>query len=70
MESPRRDLLNDMAERKSILKNNQSRRYRRFSFTHKTAEAFPKTGVCLCCVPGNTEQQDHLLLKQVNVLQR
>jgi len=38
MESSRRDLSNDMAEHKPILKNNQNTHHPRFGFT-------PKTGV-------------------------
>jgi len=45
MESSRRDLSNDMAEHKSILKNNQTTLCPRFSVTPKTGIAFPKTGV-------------------------
>jgi len=41
MESSRRDLLNDVAEHKSILKDNQNTYYPRFSFTPKTDIAFP-----------------------------
>ena len=44
MESSRRDLLNDMAEHRSILKNNQNTYYPRFSFTPKTGKEV-KTGV-------------------------
>jgi len=44
MESSRRDLLNDMAERSFILKNNQNTYYARFGFTPKTGIEFPKTG--------------------------
>ena len=36
MESSRRDLLNDMAEHRSILKNNQNTYYPGFSFTPET----------------------------------
>ena len=42
--SSRRDLLNDMAEHRFILKNSQNTYYPRFS-TPKTGIAFPKTGV-------------------------
>ena len=45
MESSRRDLLNNVAEHKSILKINQNTYYPRFSFTPKTRIKFPKTGV-------------------------
>jgi len=50
MESSRRDLLNNMAEHKPILKNNQNT-YPRFVFTPKTGIAIPKTGFSfsLCC---------------------
>ena len=43
MESSRRDLSNDMAEHRPILKYNQNTYYPRFSFTLKTCIAFPKT---------------------------
>jgi len=45
MESFRRDLSNDMAEHKPILKNSQNTFYPRFSFTPITDIALPKTGV-------------------------
>ena len=44
MESSRRDLLNDMAEHRPILKNNQNTYHPRFAFTPKTGIAFPKRG--------------------------
>jgi len=55
MESSRQDLLNDVAEHRSILKNNQNTYYPRFSFTPNIGIAFPKTGFLflLCCAPGN-----------------
>jgi len=45
MESSRRDLSNDMAEHRPILKNIQNTYYSRFSFTSKTGIEFPKTRV-------------------------
>ena len=39
-ESSRRDLVNDMAERRSILKNNQNTYYPSFKCIPKTALAF------------------------------
>jgi len=45
MESPRRDLLNDMSEHRLTLKNNKKTYYPRFSFTPKTRIELPKTGV-------------------------
>jgi len=45
MESSRRHLLNDVAELRSMLKNNENTFYPRFSVTRKTGVAFPKTGV-------------------------
>ena len=45
MESSRRDLLIDMAEHSSILKNNRSTVNSRFSFVLKTGITSPKTGV-------------------------
>jgi len=44
MESSRRDLLNEMAEHRPILKNNQNTFHPRFGFTTKTGIAFPQTG--------------------------
>jgi len=46
MESSRRDLLNDVAGHRSILKNDQNTYYPRFSFTPKTGIAFPKRVFC------------------------
>ena len=46
LESPLRDLLNDMAEHRPILKNSQNTNHPRFGFTLKTGIALPKTGVC------------------------
>ena len=43
MESVRRDLLNDMAEHRCILKSNQNTYHPRIGFTPKTGIAFPKT---------------------------
>ena len=43
MERSRRDLLNDMAEHRPILKNNQNTYHPRFGSTPKTSIAFPKT---------------------------
>jgi len=45
MESSRRDLLNDLAEHRPIMKINQNTYHPRFSFTPKTDKAFPKMGV-------------------------
>jgi len=45
MEISRRDLLNDMAEHRAILKYAQNTYYPRFSFTPKTGIELPKTGV-------------------------
>jgi len=45
MGSSRQDLLNDVAEHRSIFKNNQITYYARFSFKIKTDIAFPKTVV-------------------------
>jgi len=51
MESSRGDLLNDMAEHRSILKNVQNTYYPRFSFIPKTDKAFIKVGVLfLLCI--------------------
>jgi len=48
MESSRRDLLNDMAEHRPILKNNQNTHHPRFGFTPKTGKAFPNMGFFYC----------------------
>ena len=53
MESSLRDLSNDMAEHRPVLKNNQNTYYHRFSFTPKTGVAFPQTGVFLFTVSWN-----------------
>jgi len=45
MESSRRDLLNDVAEYRSVLKTDQNTYNARFSFTPKTGIELPKTGV-------------------------
>jgi len=47
MESSRRDLSNDMAEHRPILKYNLNTSSR-FSFTPKTGMELPKTGVDHC----------------------
>jgi len=46
MESSRRDLLNDMAEHGSVLKNNQIH-ITQVNFTPKTGIEFPETGVLI-----------------------
>ena len=51
MESSRRDLLNDMAESRSILKNNQNTYKPRFRFTRQAGKAFLKTGLCFYYEP-------------------
>jgi len=43
--------LNDMAEHRPILKNNQNTIHPRFGFTPKTGIAFPKTGFYFYCEP-------------------
>jgi len=43
MESSRRDLLNNVAEHRPILKNDQTSTPA-FNFTPKTGKAFPETG--------------------------
>jgi len=49
LESSRRDLLNDMAERLPIWKKKGRTIPVLVSHTHKTALAFPKTGFCFYC---------------------
>jgi len=50
MESSRGDLLNDMAEHRPILKNNQNTYKPRLGFTPITGVAFNRTGFCFYCV--------------------
>jgi len=50
MESSRRDHLDDMAEHRPILKNNQNTYCPRFTFIPKAGIVFPKTGICFYCV--------------------
>jgi len=66
MQSSRRDLLNDMAEHRPILKNNQNMFHPRFGLTPKTGIAFPTRGVlpvpCMSPVfhlssPGRDQRQ-------------
>jgi len=45
MKSSRQGFLNDMAEHRPILKNNQITYFPRFHCTPKTGIEFPKTGV-------------------------
>jgi len=45
MQSSRRDLFNDVAEHRAILKNNRNTYYPRFDFIPKTGIAFPEMGV-------------------------
>jgi len=52
MESSRRDLFNDMAERRPIMKNHRNTYDHRFGFTPKTGIAFSKSGFCFYCDPG------------------
>jgi len=52
MESSRRDLFNDMAEHRPILKNKQNTYHPRFDLTPETGITFPKTGYCFYCVPN------------------
>jgi len=47
MKSSRRDLSNNMAEQRPILKNNENTHYPRFNFTPQTGTAFPKTDILL-----------------------
>ena len=49
MESSSRNLLNDMAEHRHILKNRQNTYYSRFNFSPKTGIAFPTGVLFLLC---------------------
>jgi len=49
MESSRRDVSNDMAEHRPILKNKQNTLYPLFSFTPKTGIVVPKASDCFYC---------------------
>jgi len=53
MDSSRRDLSNDMAEHRPILKNNQNTHHPRFSFTPKTY-SIPKRVFCFYSVDNKT----------------
>ena len=55
MESSRRDLKCDMAERRPIFENNQNTYHTRFGFTPKTGIAFPKMGFYFYCVEINSQ---------------
>jgi len=57
MESSRRDLSNDMAEHRPILKNNKNAYHPRFSFTPNTVVALPKTGVLFLLWKGDTRDE-------------
>jgi len=48
MGGSRREILNDMAELRPILKNNTH--HPRFGSTPNTGAVFPKTGFCFDCV--------------------
>ena len=67
MESSRRHLLNDVAELRSMLKNNENTFYPRFSVTRKTGVAFPKTGVLFFTLKAiwreNTLQETRVTFK-------
>jgi len=54
LESSYRDL-NDMAENRPILKNNQNTYHPQFGFTSKTGMAFPKTDLWLNCDERRTQ---------------
>ena len=51
MENSRRDLLNDMAEHRLILKNNLNTYHPRCGFIHKTGGIL-QNGFCFYCVPN------------------
>jgi len=57
IKSSRRDLLNDMAQHRPILNNNQNTYHPRFGFTPKTGIAFPKTGFCFEWIYSTAEHQ-------------
>ena len=59
MESSRRDLLNDVSEYRSILKNSENTYYLNFGFTPKTDIAFPITGVLFFTVKVNNVIRSH-----------
>jgi len=65
MGSSRRDLLNDVAEHRPILKNNQNTYYPRFSFTPETGIELSKTGVyfllCYCREVSGLSLQERLV---------
>jgi len=58
MESSRRDLLNDVAEHRPILKNNQNTYNSSFGITPKTGIALLETGF-YCESPGGTQEVEN-----------
>ena len=52
MKSSRRDIFNDVADHRSILKNKQNTNSPRFSFTPKTDTELPEKGV-MCLINVN-----------------
>jgi len=74
MESSRRDLLNDTAEHRPILKISQNTHYPRFSFTPKTGIELPKKGILflqcgkLCGkLCGKTGEERNLIILKDNL---
>jgi len=67
-ESSRRDLLNDLAELRSILKKGQNTHYPRFSFTPETGIAFPKTSrvLFLLCARADGHSISYTVTSQKN----
>jgi len=63
----RRELSIDVAERRSILKNDHNTHYSRFSFISKTNIAFPKTGILfLLCSYFSYRKMRIFELKEAN----
>ena len=62
MKSSPRDHLNDVAEHRPMLKNNQNTYYPRFGFTPNTGIAFPKTGIPFLLCSGTYETLRHFYI--------
>jgi len=63
MESSRRDLFNDMAEHRSILKNYQTTHHPRFGFTPKTSKhVFSKTDVLFLMCSTHAIDDHHITM--------
>jgi len=66
MESSHRNILNDVAEHRSILKSDQHRYYPRFSLTPKTRAELPKTGVSFLLCSRREFSTERALLAELS----